>query len=193
VSLLIVDSWKTLALRGAVGVLLGCIPLIWPSIALSGLIVLFATFAVVDGITLIASAANVRGLRNVWSLALEGLVGVLVGTITFFWTGMGLLLFVNIVALWALLTGVLELVLAFSLRGRVPGARYLGIAGAASIVFGALIIGWPSVSVFIVMSLLGCYAITAGVSMLGFALRLRKIERALHREVSGAQVSHSRG
>jgi uncharacterized membrane protein HdeD (DUF308 family) len=193
VSLLIVDSWKTLALRGAAGVLLGCIPLVWPSMALSGLIVLFATFAIVDGITLVASAANVRGLRHMWSLALQGLVGVLVGTVTFFWAGMSLLLFVNIVAIWALLTGVLELALAFSLRGRIGGARYLAVAGTASIVFGALIVGWPSVSVFIVMSLLGCYAITSGCSMLGFALRLRNLERNLHREVSTAQVSHSRG
>jgi uncharacterized membrane protein HdeD (DUF308 family) len=191
VSLLIVDSWKALAFRGVIGVLLGCVPLIWPSIALSGLVVLFATFAIVDGISLIASATHARGLRSVWTLALEGIVGVLVGIVTFFWTGMGLLLFIYIVAFWAILTGGLELALALTLRGKVPGGLYLGVAGAASILFGALIMGWPNVSAFVIVTLLGCYALSAGVSMLGFALRLRKLERSAHTAGSGAPLFRS--
>jgi uncharacterized membrane protein HdeD (DUF308 family) len=190
-SVLIVRSWKALAFRGLVGVMLGIVPIMWPSIALTGLVMLFGLYAIVDGLLLIASASHYRKIGHAWAFAIEGIIGVTAGLVAFLWTGMGMLLFINLIAFWALVTGAIELALAFRLRKEPIGGLYLGAAGAASVAFGILILGWPNVSAFLIVTLLGCYALAVGVSMISFAFRMRRIENLhnqTHLQFSGANL-----
>jgi uncharacterized membrane protein HdeD (DUF308 family) len=185
-SLLIVRTWRTLALRGVFGMLLGVVPFVWPSIALTGLVILFGVYALVDGFLLLASAAQYRSPagRSLF-LAFEGVVGVLVGLVTLLWTGMGALIFINLIGFWALSTGALELMVALRASREVPAALALAATGMASIVFGVLVIGWPNVSAFVVVTLLGSYSLAMGVSMLAFAFRMRSLSRSIQSQREG--------
>jgi uncharacterized membrane protein HdeD (DUF308 family) len=119
-------------------------------------------------------------------LALEGILGATLGSAVFVWPGLGLNSLVYLVALWALVTGLVELALALRIQTLERAGLPLGITGVASIVFAALILGWPNVSAWVVVSLLGCYAVTSGASMLGLAQRLRRLQLRPRRQFEHA-------
>lgn len=170
-----VRSWKSLAMRGLVGIAFGTVAFLWPSITLAGLVLLFGAYALIDGVLAISAATLQRQRDHVMTLALEGFVGVGVGLAAFFFTGATAIVLTQLIALWAILTGVLELALATRLRREMPGEVLLAIAGASSVVLGLLMFFRPSASAFVIVILLGCYAFFFGASMLAFALRLRRL------------------
>ncbi len=170
-----VPVWKPLALRGLAGVLFGAVALLWPSLTFAALVLLFGAYALLDGLLAIAAAARQRAPEHAWKLVLEGLVGVGFGLAAFLWTGMTALVLVKLIALWAIVTGILEIALAARLRGIHASEFLLGLAGTVSLVLGALMFLWPAASAFVMVVLLGSYALLFGTTMLVFALRLRRV------------------
>jgi uncharacterized membrane protein HdeD (DUF308 family) len=168
-------SWKPLAVRGLVGLSFGAVALLWPAITLAALIVLFGAYALVDGALTLTAAARQRRQQRVVSLVLEGFVGVTAGLAAFLWTGATARNLVGLIALWAILTGVLEIAIAVRLRREMPGELLLGWAGGVSLLFGILTLVWPAVSAFVIVILLGCYAFSFGAATFAFALRLRRL------------------
>jgi uncharacterized membrane protein HdeD (DUF308 family) len=173
VEIVVVRSWRSLVPRGVIAILFGIVAFLWPSITLSALVLLFGAYSLLDGVLALASGTH----RRAWMLLLEGLIGVGVGLAAFLWTGFTTIVLVNLIALWAIATGVLELVAAVHLRREVPGELLLGFAGSASIVLGLLMIAWPRLSAFVIVTLLGFYALFFGSTMLMLALRLRSLTR----------------
>ena len=173
--LFFVRSWKPLAFRGLVGLLFGTVTFLWPSITLAGLVLLFGAYALVDGALAITAATRQTTPQHVWTLVIEGLVGVGIGLAAFLWTGATVLILVRLIALWAILTGVLEIALAIRLRREIPGEFLLGLAGGVSLLLGVLMLLWPAANAFVIVILLGCYALFFGASMLALALRMRRL------------------
>jgi uncharacterized membrane protein HdeD (DUF308 family) len=168
-------SWKALALRGLAGVLFGIAAFLWPSMTLGGLVLFFGGYALVDGFLALVAATRQPAREHAWKLVLEALIGIAIGLAAFFWTGMTALVLVDLIALWAIATGVLELALAVRLRREIAGELLLGLSGTASVLLGVLMLVWPRVSAFVIVVLLGAYALFFGATMILFALRLRRI------------------
>jgi uncharacterized membrane protein HdeD (DUF308 family) len=73
----------------------------------------------VTGVLDIASAIRLRKtIRGEWLLALSGLASVVFGILVFLFPGAGALALIWLISLYAFVTGVLLLGLAFRLRGR---------------------------------------------------------------------------
>ena len=81
-------NWWALVLRGFFDVLFGITAFVWPGITLAVLVLLYGAFALVDGSFAIAAVlvGRTRGMPS-WALLVEGLAGIAVGAITFFWPG----------------------------------------------------------------------------------------------------------
>src|SRR5262249_13320305 len=134
--------WWVLALRGVVAVLFGLLAFVWPGVTLAALVLLFGAYALLDGVAaLVHAVAGGAGMR--WPLALEGLVGVLAGIATLVWPGITALALLYLIAVWAIVTGVLEVVSAIRLRQVIDNEWLLGLSGLASVVFGVLLVVWP--------------------------------------------------
>jgi uncharacterized membrane protein HdeD (DUF308 family) len=175
----LIDSWKTLAVRGVAAVLFGVLTLIWPGVTLWALVVLFGAYALVDGVfTLVAvitgdpAARTHRGL-----LVLEGVAGIAAGAVTFFWPGITALALLYVIAAWALVTGVLEIVAAVQLRKVIEHEWILGVLGALSVIFAAMIVIWPLSGALAITWGIGWYALISGVLSLVLAWRLHGVER----------------
>jgi uncharacterized membrane protein HdeD (DUF308 family) len=172
--IIIVRNWKTLALRGLAGVLFGLVAFLWPSITLVALVLLFGGYAIADGVLAITAAIRPEPGAQVWILVLEGLFGIGVGLGACVWTGMTAVVLVDFVALWAIVTGILELALAARLRREIPGELLMGIAGATSVLLGIVMLVWPKGSALVIVILLGGYALFFGATMVALAFRLRR-------------------
>lgn len=105
---------------------------------------------------------------------IEGLVGVFAGLITFAWPGITAIILITLIAIWAIITGIFEIVAAFRLRKHVRGEWLLGLSGLASVVFGVLVFAVPLAGALVIALWFGAYAMVFGVLLTILAFRLRK-------------------
>ena len=164
--------WWVVALRGLAAIIFGTLAFIWPGITLAVLILFYGAYAIVDGVLALYVAVRSRG-PQVWAMLLEGILGIGAGLIAFFWPAITALALLYVIAAWAILTGVIEVVAAVQLRQTITNEWALILSGALSVVFGLLLAIQPGAGALTLVWLIGLYAVLFGVSLLAFAWRLR--------------------
>lgn len=171
--------WWLIALRGLFGIVFGILAIAWPGITLAVLILFFGAYMFVDGAFALAGAIRFRHQRERWvPLLLEAILGLAVGAVTFLWPGIAALAWVFTIAAWAMLTGILELIAAFRLRGALGTEILLGLSGIISIVFGLAMAALPLIGLVVWVLLIAAYAIAFGVLLLVAGFRLRSVAKA---------------
>jgi uncharacterized membrane protein HdeD (DUF308 family) len=171
----ITSNWWALALRGVVALLLGFFALTRPGITFSVLVAVLGVYMFADGVLGIAAA--VRGIRagDRWGwMMVSGVLGIIAGTIVLFRPGVGASVLVVLVALWALLHGVFEIMAGIKLRKIIEGEWMLILAGVLAVALGIWILMRPTVAVVLLVTWVGVYALFAGIVMLALAFRIRK-------------------
>jgi uncharacterized membrane protein HdeD (DUF308 family) len=167
-------SWWLLLLRGVAAIAFGILAFVQPGISLAALVLLFGAYSMADGILCLWTAlAGSSEQDSRWLLLLWGLLGIGVGILTFLAPGVTALALLFYIAIWAIATGVLEVVAAIRLRKEIDNEWLLLIAGLASIAFGVLLAAQPGSGALAVLWLIGAYAIVFGVLLLILAFRLR--------------------
>ena len=160
-----------LGVRGLLALVFGVLVLVWPGITILALAFAFAAYVFVDGIGLIVSGVEARGSRR-WWYVLAGVVGVIAGVAAAFWPGVTVLVLVLWAGAWAVVTGVLEI--AAAVRGEGSGRWLMALAGVLSVVAGLLILIWPGIGALALATVLGIYALVAGVFLLWAAWQARR-------------------
>jgi uncharacterized membrane protein HdeD (DUF308 family) len=166
--------WWAFALRGVAAILFGLLAFILPGATLTVLVLLWGAYVLVDGVLALVSAFRTDHDHR-WGLLLEGVVGVGAGLVTFLLPGLTALVLLYIIAAWALLTGVLELVAAVRLRKVIQNEWWLVLGGIASVLFGLVLLAAPGAGALAVVWLIGAYAIVFGILLIGLSLRLHSI------------------
>lgn len=174
-----IDHWWAFALRGAAAVIFGILAFAWPGVTLAVLVLFWGAYALVDGILALVSAFR-TGHDHRWALLIEGIVGIGAGVITFAYPGLTALVLVYIIAFWALITGLLEIVAAFRLRKVIDNEWWLGLSGALSLVFGVVLVAAPGAGALALVWVIGAYAMLFGIVLLALAFRLRSMGQASH-------------
>ena len=168
-------NWWALALRGILAILLGLAAIVLPGVTLAVLITLFGAYAVVDGVlAIIAGVRAAERHERWWSPVLKGLAGIAAGVMAFIWPALTALALLYLIAGWAIVTGVLEVVAAVHLH-RAHGEWLLIINGVLSILFGLLIVVWPGAGLITLLWMIGVYAVIFGATLLVLAIRLRSL------------------
>lgn len=175
---LLARNWWALALRGAASILFAILAFALPGITLAVIVILFGAYALVDGIFAIVSAIRALQGHKPWgSFLLEGAFGIVIGLVTFFVPGVTLTFLVALVAIWAIITGALEIAAAVRLRRHVPGEWLLILTGVVSVLFGILLFAAPLTGALVIVWWLGAYALIFGILLLMLAFRLRSLHR----------------
>ena len=121
-------------MRGVFAIIFGVVALMRPEQALQVLVLLFGAYALVDGIfAIVAGIATHRYFERWWAVLLEGVAGVAIGLLTFFWPNITALALMYMIAAWALITGILEIVAAIQLRRVIADEWMLILGGLLSI------------------------------------------------------------
>ena len=113
--------WGALLFEGIVGILAGVCAFLVPGITLTFLIFLVAAWAIITGVFEIGAAIRLR--RNIpqeWLLILMGVVSIIFGLLIYWVPIAGALVIVWWLAAYALIFGIMLLVLAFRLRRLHP-------------------------------------------------------------------------
>jgi uncharacterized membrane protein HdeD (DUF308 family) len=171
-------NWSLVVLRGVAAVLFGLLTLFMPAISLAVLILLFGAFAFVDGVFTIVSAIRDRRGDSQWvALLIGGILGVGVGIVTLLMPDVTALVLLYLIAAWAIVTGVAEIVAAVRLRRIITREWLLVVAGVISVAFGVLLVAFPSAGALAVTLWIGAYAFVLGIVLIALGLRLRRWDR----------------
>jgi uncharacterized membrane protein HdeD (DUF308 family) len=158
------QSYRRLFLiRGIIGILFGVVVLVAsPATTLLVLVYLFGAYAFVGGI--VAAALALRYTKEQgWALLLvEGLLGIVAGIVAFVWPGITAFALLFLIAAWAIVTGITQIVGALTLPPGIGHKWLLLLSGLLSVIFGVLITLWPGAGLLTVIWLIGIYALVFG-------------------------------
>lgn len=169
--------WWTFIIRGLVAVAFGVLAFLAPTWGIAVLVALFGAWALVDGVMGLVGGIRSRGRDRSWWLSiLEGIVGIVAGVFAFLFPVAAAGALILIIAAWAIITGVFEIVAAIRLREQIRGEFWLGLAGVASILYGVVIFLFPAAGALSIVWLIGSFAIAFGVFLLILGWRLRRID-----------------
>jgi uncharacterized membrane protein HdeD (DUF308 family) len=177
--------WHLLLLRGVVAVLFGLTLFVWPNLSLASLVLLFAAFMLVDGFSNVVTAVRGRHeYENWWVLLLGGITGAGLGILTFWKPQITALALLFYIAVWAIATGLLEIVAAIQLRKEIAGEGWLLLGGLASIAFGMLLMARPDAGALAVLWLIASYAVVFGVTLMVLAFKARRFVKRVQAAVT---------
>src|SRR6266513_2857512 len=168
--------WWVPVLRGICGIVFGVIAFAYPGLALATLVLLFGAWVLIDGVFRIVGATAGRASDPDWGFHLiVGILGVIIGFLTFHKPGITALALVIYIGAWALMIGAAEIALAIKLRREIKGEWLLILMGLVSIVFAILLLWNPLPGALALVWLIGSYAIVFGILGIIFGFRLRSM------------------
>jgi uncharacterized membrane protein HdeD (DUF308 family) len=171
------SNWWVLLIRGILAVLFGIMAFALPGLTLVTLVLLYGVYALADGLT----ALWVGGRARAWWFVLLGVLGVIVGICTFFYPGITAVALLYLIAAWAIVRGIFEIITAIQLRKEISNEWMLIIGGIISIIFGVVLVANPAAGALAMVWLIGAYALIFGVMMIVLAFRLRGLPQRLER------------
>jgi uncharacterized membrane protein HdeD (DUF308 family) len=170
-------NWWAVVIRGIIAILFALLTFLWPGITLALVVALFGAYAFIDGVFALISAWRAAHGHTRWGAFLfEGIVGILAGIGALLAPGVTLAVLIFIIAGWAIITGVLEIMAGVRLRRHIAGEILLIVAGILSMLFGVLIFWAPGFGALAIVTWIGIYALMFGILMLIVGFRMRRLQ-----------------
>jgi uncharacterized membrane protein HdeD (DUF308 family) len=172
---LLKNTWWMLLLRGALAILFGLMALVWTGVTLEALILLFGAYALIDGISTGATAVSNRHIDKLWWLfLLAGVVGALVGVLTFVLPTVTAVVLVYLIAARFLVVGGLEIAAAIALRREISGEWFLILNGILAVLLAIVLFMAPGAGALALVQLIGVFALLIGILLLVLAFTARR-------------------
>ncbi len=171
-------AWKIAVARGALGVILGLILLIWPTTTAVAFVLLWGIFVLVDGVGwfITAFTKGQDGNTRVLAIAL-GILAVAVAVLAIFRPLATVGALVIVLGIWLIIRGLIGAVVGLSgVRGK---SRALIILGAVlDVLLGILFLINPFGAAAILIIVIGVTLIVWGVVFVVVGFMLRKTAKA---------------
>ncbi len=155
-----------------VAVALGIFAWARPDLFWASLVLVFGAYAVVDGVFAIVAAIRGESGDRLIHL-LEGILGIAAGLIVVVYPDRAGTAIVLVIGLWAIVTGLLEVLSAIRLRREIADEWLLATGGMLSVILGAILIARPRFGEVVTTYVLGTYGIVFGAVLVLLGLRLR--------------------
>ena len=179
--------WWTLVLRGVLSIAFGILAIRLPGAAVMALVVIFGVYAIAEGLASLSMFLSPVS-EGSWLVGVSGVISIAAGIITLVWPGITAVVLFYVIAFWAIVLGVIELVAAIRYSHELEGEWAYVLSGLLWIAFGVIVIGWPGLGVVAMLALIATTAILRGVMEIIAGARLRKVHVALG---SGGDIRRS--
>lgn len=171
---LLARNWAWVLVRGIVALFLGIVVFVWPALSLALLVMIFAAYVFVDGISMaLAAVLNRHGEAQWGSLILGAAVAIAAGIAVLVVPGLTAVALLVLIAVWSLIIGGAEIVAAMRLRAMMMGAFLLVLAGLTNVALGVILLAGAGAGALAMAPFIGGYGIIAGIFRIGLALGLR--------------------
>jgi uncharacterized membrane protein HdeD (DUF308 family) len=160
---------------GIAMVAFGALALVNPGIALLVLAMFFAASVLVDGVSNVVGSIQNRDKDGWWIMLLIGLLGAGVGGYALLNPPISIMAFVLIVAFEAILLGVFLVMLGYKVRKASSREWMLYLAGALSILFGALVLANPGLGSLTIVYVIASWSLMIGLLKILFAFKAKNL------------------
>jgi uncharacterized membrane protein HdeD (DUF308 family) len=181
-----------LGLSGALSVLFGIVIIVWPSISLHALVLLFGAYALVRGIFGLAAAISSPIKQGRGWLVVASLAGIAVGVLVFLWTDMSALALLYVIGAYAVALGIITVGGAFWLPLENGDRILLAVTGFVSILFGIVMFAKPGDGALVLLALIAAYSLVVGFVELAVAIGGRRLVSAMAKDYLGPPRPHAR-
>jgi len=174
------NHWWALVLRGVMAILFAIITFAVPGITIAVLVTIFGFYALFDGVFAIVSTIKaVQGHRRWGAFLFEGVVGILFGLYAIIFPIGAAAAFMTFVAVWAVFTGILEIMAAIRLRRHIQGEWILILVGVLSILLGSVLLAAPVSGAVFLVWVLASYGLIFGVLLITLGFRVRRLPESV--------------
>ncbi len=163
-------KWWVLLLRGILLIIIGLLafvsPLVW--------VTFVAIYMLIDGMVMLISGFGDQPTgQSRWPLIIVGILGLLAGLIVLWNPALGGITLTIVIAAWAIVTGILEIIAAVRLREEIDNEWWMIITGVLAIIFGILVFQNVLAGILTIAWVFGIFAIVAGILSIALAFRVR--------------------
>jgi len=168
------QNWWLLVLRGAAAIVFGLLTLVWPGASLASLVLLFGAYSLLEGATSLGLAfMRAEGKLGTWLL--HAVVGLGAALVTLGYPALTAVALYSIIAVWAIATGIVEIVMASQLRALIGSVGSVVFAGVVSILFGIALVAFPAAGILALVGVIAAYAIMSGIAWVSFGMRVYRL------------------
>jgi uncharacterized membrane protein HdeD (DUF308 family) len=169
---------SSLRWRGLLAIVIGVVSVAWPNITVGAFVVLFALFAFIAAFSDAARAFASDRAGPVVGWLLLALLSLAAGVVALVWPGLTALVLTIWIAVWAFVTGIVEVVMAFG-QGETAGERAMwALGGLISVALGIVLFIRPDIGAVSLATVFGLFSIVSGISALVLSTRAREARTA---------------
>ena len=174
------QNWWLFLVRGIAAVIFSILAVVWPGVTILVLTLFWGAYAFFDGGVVlwagIAGHAKSRGDR--WWLILLGVIGILAGLVTLVVPGYVATVLLLLIAVWAIVIGIFQIIGAIRLRKEIEGEWLLGLGGVLLVLYGVFFIAQPGAGALSVIWMISFGSFVFGVLtiMLAFKLKSERVK-----------------
>jgi uncharacterized membrane protein HdeD (DUF308 family) len=168
-------KWWTFLLRGIVALAVAAYAFSAPGGTAIALVYVVAAYFIVSGLAAIFAGVSLTGVGHWWAMILLGIVQAGLGVMMLAEPGIGPLSLAYLFSIWMISTGLTEISSAIALRNVIENEFWLGLFGAITLAFGVYVVIRPDLGLLALVYTVGFYGIFAGISLIGFAFRIKGI------------------
>jgi|SRR5829696_6597899 len=163
-------KWWVLLLRGILLIIIGLLafvsPLVW--VTFVGIYMLFDGFGM-----LLTGFSDQPAGQSRWPFLIIGVLGLLAGLIVLWNPALGGLTLTIVIAAWAIVSGILTIIVAIQVRAEIDNEWWLILSGVLAVIFGILVFQNVLAGFLTIAWVFGIFAILAGIFSIALAFRVR--------------------
>jgi uncharacterized membrane protein HdeD (DUF308 family) len=163
-------KWWVLLLRGILLIIIGLLafvsPLVW--------VTFVGIYILIDGVTMLMSGFSDQPAgQSRWPLVILGVLGLLAGLIILWNPALGAITLTTIIAVWAVIGGILTIIAALRVREEIDNEWWLVLSGILAIIFGVLVFTNVLAGILTIAWTFGVFAVIVGILSIVLAFRVR--------------------
>ncbi len=161
-----------LIVSGVLALIFGIVAMVWPVGAAISMVIIWASYALVDGISALVLAFRPEGKEGKGFLIFSGIMGIIAGLVGLFMPVSSAVALAWVLGIWLLARGILEIGAAFGHERATP--RWLLVVGGILwVLAGVLFINNPGAAAVTISLWVGVLAAAWGIVLIGAGISMR--------------------
>jgi uncharacterized membrane protein HdeD (DUF308 family) len=178
---------SSLLWRGLLAVVIGVVSVVWPGITVGAFVIVFAVYAILAAGTDVARAFSSDRAGPVVGYLLLALISLAAGVVALVWPDITAYALTIWVAAWALVTGIIEVAMAFRRDEQAGGRAMWALSGLVSVALGVVLAYRPDIGALTLATVFGLFSIFYGITALTLAAQARRVVKA----TAGGRLTHA--
>ncbi|MCK9400312.1 MAG: DUF308 domain-containing protein [Bacteroidales bacterium] len=167
-------NWIIFLVNGVIAILFGLLALLVPAETIVSLTIYFGLLILLGGLILFYfSYKNLRAEKPYLLLMAEAILAILIGAVIVFYPKSSLQIFLIMIGIWATIMGLLQIIIAVQMKGKVRNSSLFTLNGVITLVFGLLLFFNPMGAIEALFIVIGLLALIAGLLLVYLAFKIR--------------------